>query len=134
MVKPGPGSPGSAAFWDACQRGELWFQRCSRCGAAQFPPAAHCRFCLADEPGWERSAGRGTLYSWTVVWRPPQPAWQAPYAVAIVDVEEGYQMVANVVGCRAEDLRIGLALQVEFSDTPGGGSLPWFRPAEPALP
>lgn len=118
----------SAPFWQGCRRGELLYQRCRRCGAGAFPPALRCRRCLAPELIWERSRGAGALYSWTVVWRPQTPAFEVPYAVAIVDVAEGYQMLSCVVGCDTDDLCTGLALEVIFQPFSDEISLPYFRP------
>ena len=50
-------SPVTRPFWDGCAAGELRFQRCRGCRAAQFPPAEICRACLATDLAWERSAG-----------------------------------------------------------------------------
>ena len=63
---------------------------------------------------WERSAGRGRLYSWTVVWRPQHPSFRVPYAPAIVDVDEGFRLMTAIVGCDHEDLRADMPVEVEF--------------------
>jgi uncharacterized OB-fold protein len=120
--------PVTAPFWAGCARGELLFQRCGRCGAATFPPAEHCRECLAFEQRWEASSGHGTLYSWTVVSRPVTPAFTPPYAAAIVTLDEGYQMVTNIIETRVDALRIDMALRVDFRAV-GELWLPYFRPA-----
>jgi len=117
-------TPLSAPFWDACARGELLFQRCTECAAAIFPPSEHCRDCLAGPPTWVRSAGLGTLYSWTIVHRPVTPAFSAPYAPAIVTLAEGYQMITNLVGTTGDQLRVDLPVQVVFH-----ANLPYFEPA-----
>jgi hypothetical protein len=126
---PGP-NPDSTSqpYWDACDRCELTFQRCGNCGAAQFQPASICRTCTSNRLSWEKSSGRGSVYSWSVVWRPPTPDYTTPFVVAIVDLEEGYQMMANVIGCEPEQLRVGLPVQVEFHPLAGGHLLPYFAP------
>ncbi|MEU8796483.1 Zn-ribbon domain-containing OB-fold protein [Spirillospora sp. NPDC048819] len=116
-------------FWDACARGELLFQRCGQCAHITFPPSEHCRGCLARRQVWEASAGRGTLYSWTVVHRPVTPAFEPPYAAAIVTLDEGYQMLTNIIDAAPEDLRAGLPVQVSFRRTGGDLWLPYFVPA-----
>src|SRR5947209_1805299 len=83
----------SAPFWEGCARGELLFQRCQQCNTANFVPAAACRNCLSPNLVWERSSGAGSLYSWTIIWRPQTPAFEIPYAVGIIDIDEGYQML-----------------------------------------
>jgi uncharacterized protein len=121
-------SPLSAPFWAGCADGELRFQRCARCGRAQFPPAPNCRNCLHDTVGWEVSAGLGSVYSWTVVWRPASPVFGTPYAPAIVDVDEGYQLVTDIVGLDTGQLRIGQRVEVVFQALADGFTLPYFRP------
>jgi uncharacterized OB-fold protein len=50
--------------------------------------------------------------------------------VVIVELDEGYQMVSNVIGCEPDDVRVGLRVEVEFH--PAGKSmwLPYFRPID----
>jgi|tagenome__1003787_1003787.scaffolds.fasta_scaffold19836533_2 uncharacterized OB-fold protein len=121
-------SPLSQHYWDACARGELLFQRCAHCGKPNFDPALLCRHCGSRDLGWEQSAGNGTVYSWTVVWRPQQPSFVVPYAPAIVDIDEGYQMLANIVGCDVADLAVGMPVAVEFHPVSDGFAIPYFRP------
>jgi uncharacterized OB-fold protein len=123
----------SRPFWDGCAAGELRFQRCRGCGSAQFPPAEICRACTGADLTWEQSAGLGMLYSWTVVYRPVTPAFTVPYAPAIVDLDEGYQMMTNLIGLAPDAITPGLAVQVEFHETGGGLRLPYFRPRDTAL-
>jgi uncharacterized OB-fold protein len=127
-AEPGPVT---RPFWDGCAVGELRFQRCRDCRAPQFPPAEFCRRCLATDLAWERSAGTGTVYSWTVVHRPVTPAFRVPYAPAIVDLDEGYQMITNLIGLRPDAISPGLPVQVEFHRTGAGLHLPYFRPRGP---
>jgi uncharacterized OB-fold protein len=117
----------SQPFWDGCARGELLFQRCGDCGQATHTPAHLCAHCASQRLTWERSAGTGTIYSWTVVWRPQSPAFAVPYAPVIVDVDEGWQILSNVIGCEHDAVAVGLRVAVEFHATESGFSLPYFR-------
>ncbi|HEY7105373.1 MAG TPA: OB-fold domain-containing protein [Acidimicrobiia bacterium] len=126
---PAPQPSGlSAPFWDACQRGELMFQRCGDCGAATHTPAFICSQCASRALAWERSSGHGTIYSWTVVWRPQIPAFEVPYAPIIVDMDEGWQMLSNLVGCDVDAAVVGLPVAVEFHAVESGFQLPYFAP------
>jgi uncharacterized OB-fold protein len=116
-------------FWDGCSRRELLFQRCQSCADANFEPTPGCRSCGSNELMWERGSGRGRLYSWVVIERPQSPHFTVPYACGIVELEEGYRMLATVAGCAAEDLADGLSLVVDFQLTNSGQGLPFFRPA-----
>ncbi|MGE0878462.1 MAG: Zn-ribbon domain-containing OB-fold protein [Acidimicrobiia bacterium] len=120
----------SQPFWDGCRRHELLFQRCTGCGQALFNPTPVCRFCTSTDLVWERSSGRGVVYSWTVAWRPQHPSFTVPYAAVIVDMAEGYQMLANIVDCEVEDVRVGLEVTVVFHPIGDGVVLPYFRPID----
>jgi uncharacterized OB-fold protein len=117
----------SAPFWDGCARGELLFQR-SVCGRIIWIPEATCRWCGSDEHTWERGAGKGEVYSWSVAYRPVSPAFHAPYAAVIVALDEGYRILSNLVGCEVDDVREGLRVRVVFRAYEGGITLPLFEP------
>ena len=119
----------SQPFWDACKRGELTFQRCNACGGIVFIPQAACTHCLSPDLRWERSAGKGAVYSWTVVWRPQTPAFEIPYAIAIIDVDEGYQMMTNIIDVDPSTLEVGQRVEVSFHKMNDEITMPYFRPA-----
>jgi hypothetical protein len=75
---------------------------------------------------WEQSGGVGEIYSWTVVHRPVTADFQPPYAPAIVTLDEGYQMLTNLVGVAPDELAIGMRVRVEFHAVDGGVTLPYF--------
>lgn len=117
------------AFWDACAEGALTFQRCAACGHVQFPPRPFCTECRAAGPGTERSAGLGTIHSFTIVHRAPTAAFKAdtPYVLALVDFDEGFRLMVNLRGCPPSEARIGLRVCVLFEPLAGGGALPQVR-------
>jgi uncharacterized protein len=116
----------SVPFWQGCQSGELRYQRCDACGLANFPPTEHCRQCLSAELRWTNSAGVGEIYSWTVVYRPVTPEFEPPYAPAIITLDEGYQMLTNVVGVAPGNLAIGMRVQAHFHVVGPDLTLPYF--------
>ncbi len=121
----------SAPFWASCAEGILTFQRCTACRAVSFPPVEICRDCLKADLTWEPSAGHGVLLSWTVVHRPVTPAFEVPYAPAIVELDEGHQMMTNLIGIAPEDITFGMPVEVEFHEVSPGLWLPYFRPVSP---
>ncbi|SPM33594.1 Uncharacterized OB-fold protein, contains Zn-ribbon domain [Mycobacterium rhizamassiliense] len=116
----------SVPFWQGCRDAELRYQRCESCGLANFPPTEHCRQCLSPELDWATGEGVGEIYSWTVVYRPVSPEFEPPYAPAIVTLDEGYQMLTNVVGVAPEDLAIGMRVRVQFHVIDTDLTLPYF--------
>jgi uncharacterized OB-fold protein len=104
------------------------YQRCRNCGRANFEPAAICRWCTSDALEWQRSAGLGTIYSWTIAWRPQAPTFETPYSPIIVDMDEGYQILSNLIECDAEDVHTGMRVEAVFESF-GEITLPYFRPS-----
>jgi hypothetical protein len=117
----------SKPHWDGCREGVLRVQRCRDCGAYVFIPQPLCTACFSDGLTWVESAGRGTLYSYTVVHRAPHPAFATPYVVAIVELAEGFRMLANLE-CEPERARVGMPLRVVFRAVANEISLPRFIP------
>jgi len=121
--------PLTAPFWQGCAEGQLLFQRCGSCATANFPPAEHCRQCLSTALEWERSVGIGIVYSWTVVYRAATPVFETPYAPAIIDMAEGFQILTNIIDTEVAQLRVGLAVTVDFRAVGDDLWLPYFRPS-----
>jgi uncharacterized OB-fold protein len=119
----------SAGYWQATSRGELTYHRCAACGYVGLRSLVVCADCLGRDMETLTSAGLGSLYSWTVVWRPPDPAFRVPYAPAVVRLDEGFFMVSSVIGCEPEELTAGMELTVEFHPVSDEISLPYFAPS-----
>jgi uncharacterized protein len=119
----------SEAYWEGCRRHRLLYQRCALCGYNGLGAFTICAQCHENSPVWEESAGRGSLYSWTVVWHPPNPGLRVPYAPAVVRLDEGVWMLSAVIGCEPDDLRDGLRLSVEFHPASDEITLPYFSPS-----
>jgi uncharacterized OB-fold protein len=116
-------------FWDYCKQHEFRLQKCNSCGKLRFPVSPICPHCLGMEFGWEKLSGKGEVYSFVVVHRRYHPAFQVPYVVAIVEVEQGLRMITNVVGCKPDEVKVGMKVQVTFDDVSPEFSLPKFKPA-----
>lgn len=130
----GPGVPTprpsqfSAPYWEGCARGELRFTRCRSCGASLADAPRVCHRCWSTDLVWQVSGGRGTVYSWTVVWRPQTPAFVVPYVPAIIELAEGFHLLSAVIGCRVDEVREGLEVAAEFHPCGDDQFLPYFRP------
>ncbi len=124
---PNP-SPEAEPYWAGTRSGELRYQRCSACGHANFGPGLRCVACQSDTLEWQVSAGSGEVYSWTVVWRPQTPAFEVPYAPAIIRLDDGFDMMSALVGLEPEAIEAGLRVHVEFHAVDDTISLPFFRP------
>jgi hypothetical protein len=89
-----------------------------------------CAHCGSEKWGWRESNGRGEIYSWTVCHMPMSPEFETvfPYAVLVVEMEEGVRMTAGLKGMDYRDLRIGLPMEAVFEPLKEGGQLPFFQP------
>lgn len=108
-------SPLSKPFWDAANEGRLVLQRCDECGAFRWTPQVLCRQCLSEKYTWQAASGKGTLHSYTVVHRAPDPALHVPYMIAVVELEEGPLMLTRLIGIEPSALAIGMPLAVAFT-------------------
>ncbi len=134
-AKPAPvPTPETQPFWDGCAAGELRLQRCRPCARHYFPPRPFCPRCLSADVEWTRVTGRATLHSYVINHR-PAPGFDddVPYAIAVVELDEGPRMMTNIVGVpnTPEDLVLDMALEVTF-EARGDTAVPLFRPASGA--
>lgn len=118
-------------FWEACRRGQLVIQRCAACGEYQFYPRGICAHCWSEEVRWVETAGRGTVWTYTVTYqnRTPGFAEDVPYIVALVELEEGVKMFTNLVDCIPREAHIGMAVEVTFTRANDRVTVPYFKPA-----
>jgi hypothetical protein len=117
----------SRPYWEACAEGRLTYQACLVCGTSMTDPGYVCRWCHAPGLEWRTSSGRGTIYSYSTVWRPQTADFEVPYVVVIAELEEKFSIVSNLIGCEPGDAKVGLSIEVEFHDG-AGMALPYFRP------
>ena len=119
----------NAEFYEFLARGELRLQRCGTCRAWQHPPRYRCVHCGAHDVAWEPVTGRGRVFSWTVTHRAVDPAFTPPYAVVIVEIDEGPRLVGNLRGLEPSELVLDLPVVVEIEAVSDAVGLLWFRPA-----
>ena len=121
----------SKGFWEACQRHELYLQRCRACDAVRYYLRALCPRCLSDRIEWARASGRGTVYTFTVTHQNQAPGFRdsLPYVLAYVELDEGVRLLTNIVGCAPDEVRIGMPVEVVFDDVTPEVTLAKFRPA-----
>ncbi|GLW51535.1 DNA-binding protein [Streptomyces sp. NBRC 14336] len=119
----------NAGFWEGVSRHELLLQRCTGCAALRHPWLPGCNTCGCLDWDTVRASGEGTVYSYVVMHHPPFPAFDPPYAVALVELAEGVRMLGNVVGVPYDKVRIGLLVRAEFRAYDDELTLPVWRVA-----
>ena len=89
----------------------ILYEHCGSCGKATYFRRGFCPRCGATRVAVRKSAGKGTVYAATTVVRAPSPEWKAiaPYAMVLVDLEEGIRIMAHGTPGLAigEPVRIG---------------------------
>lgn len=124
-------TPETLHFWEGTRAGELRIQRCRACEGAYFPPRPFCPHCSSRDVAIEVASGRATLHSYVIHHR-EVPGFPSPYAIAVVELDEGPRMMTNIVDCEQtpEALELDMALEVTFEQLTDEIALPVFRPAE----
>jgi uncharacterized OB-fold protein len=131
---PDVASPMTRPFWEAAARGQLVRPVCAECLTSFFVPQLACPQCHGESWTYEPSSGRGGITAFTVVYRAPTPDHIPPYVVAVVDLDEGWYMLSNIVGCPPDAVRIGQRVTVDFQRRGDGVVLPVFRPSADGAP
>jgi uncharacterized OB-fold protein len=130
--KPSPKpTPETEHYWEGTKLGELRIQRCHACGQAYFYPRPSCPFCFSTDVSWEVASGRARLHTYLISHRPaPGFADDVPYAIAVVELEEGPRMMTNIVEVEQtpEALVLDMDLAVDF-EARGAQSVAVFRPS-----
>lgn len=88
----------NAYFFEGTKAGELRIQRCNACAALRHPPGPACPDCGALDRGFIVAAGEGTVFSYVVHHAPQVPGKELPLVIALVDLDEGVRMVAEMTG------------------------------------
>jgi uncharacterized OB-fold protein len=118
----------SQPYWDAARERRFVIRQCKACGAKHFMPRHQCPECWSDQLEWIESPGEGSVQSYSVVHRAPTPefALNGPYVIALIDLDEGARMFANIIGEGAREVSIGDRVKVTFEDRGGGVLVPQF--------
>jgi uncharacterized OB-fold protein len=119
----------NAFFFDGARQGKLLVQRCSACGVLRHPPRPACSACGSLDWDTVEASGRGSVFSFVVVHHPQVPAFDYPLPIAVVELEEGTRLVADLIGVEPADVRIGMPVVADMVAVDDELTLPMFRPA-----
>jgi len=123
-------TPETQHFWDGTRAGELRLQRCRACNEVYFPPRPFCPGCASRDVQVFAASGRASLHSYVISER-SVPGFEAPYAIAVVELVEGPRMLTNIVESpqTPEALQLDMPLEVVFEAVSDDITLPLFKPA-----
>jgi len=122
------GDGDSRVYWEGIAQGELRIQRCTICARSIFYPRSLCPHCHSDQLSRIVASGKGTIYTYTVAHQAYGVfASEAPFVIAIVELEEGVRMMTRIVDAPRERIAIGAQVHVSFQISAEGITLPYFR-------
>ena len=117
----------NSGWWAEVDAGRIPIQTCNQCGELFHPPRPMCGKCGAMDMGYVASTGKGTIHTYTVIHHPQFPGYDFPILAVLIDLEEGTRLMSNMVGCKPEDLHVGMAVQGSVEEGEDGLKLPVFR-------
>ncbi len=125
-----PVHPWTRPFWQAAREGKLMIQQCQSCRRHIFYPRLNCPFCFSEQITWVESTGKGRIYSFSVVQNNAPSAFipDMPFIIAIVRLDEGVQMMTNIVGCDPSQAHCDMPVIVVFEKLNEEITLPKFKP------
>ncbi len=117
-------------YWRHCAEERLCFQKCKDCDTWRHIPRPMCATCGSVDWDWVASSGRGKIFSWTVTHAPLHPAFASdvPYAVLIVEMDEGVKMVSGLRNLSLDKIELGLPVEVIFERVTENIAMPYFQP------
>ena len=120
----------SQAYWDGLREGKLMLQHCMNCGKVRHYPRPVCPHCFSLESEFKPAPLTGTLHAWTVCHHPFNFFFKAsaPYIVALVDMDAGVRINAQLLGAEAAGLKIGQPMRLQFEPVAQDITLPYFTP------
>jgi len=108
-------NPDTAFFWEGAKAGTLLIQCCKSCGKLRSPPEPMCPHCNSLEWSAQAAAGGGAIHSYVVMHHPKLPGFKPPYAIGLIDLDEGVRVVAGLTA-PLDRIKIGRRVKVAFRD------------------
>ena len=125
-----PGDGDAAHYWAALSEGRVELPRCRTCDNWIFYPKPFCPSCHGADVAWEEVAGTGRVHTFSIVHRATHPWFmdKTPYVYGLVELDVGVRLPSTIVGCRPEEVKIGLAVAPVFENVAEGITLLFHRP------
>ena len=127
----------NAAHYRGRLRRELLVNRCGDCGQWHAPPKPICPDCWSSRVSAQPVNGDGVIFMAIFLHRGPTAPgvdYSMPYPVVTVELDEqpGLRFTSTVVGADNDDIRIGAAVRLEWSDREGA-PMPVFVIRDPPV-
>jgi uncharacterized OB-fold protein len=119
----------SKAYWDATRGKRLIVQYDGRSGKYQFFPRATSIYDGHRDLEWREVSGKGEIFSYTIAYRARAPfQGHEPFVIGLVTLDEGVNVMGNIVHCARDQLKIGLRVKPFWLPLANGTHLLMFEP------
>jgi len=106
------------SFYKFVNERKVMAAKCGKCGRLLLPPKPMCTECLSTDLKWVEMKKKGKLLTYTVIHVSlKQFESMAPYAVGIVKLEDGPNLLGTIRGIEPEKINVGMDLIVDFDTT-----------------
>ena len=118
---------GVARFWrEIPQRYNIIGNKCEECGQVFFPPRESCPKCRRKSMGKIKETkltGKGEIITYSIIHVGPEEfEEQVPYPIAVIQLDEGPRITAQIVDCDIQDVKIGMKVESTFRKIQQDGS------------
>ncbi len=125
------------SFYNFVKEKKLMGGKCRSCGKLLVPPKPLCPECFSSDLTWKEIPKNGKLRTYTVIHVAPKQ-FQAftPYAVGIVELEDGAQLPGMIRNVTLDKVQVGMQLTVDFDTEQTTHEWPhwpryYFKPTNP---
>ena len=103
------------SFYSFVKEGKLMGAKCNKCGKMLVPPKPMCPKCFSKDLKWKELPKKGNLLTYTIIHVSPKHFQHlTPYAVGIVELEDGAQLPGMIKSVNLKEITVGMSLHVEF--------------------
>ena len=137
--------PTTAPYWDSVKAHEMKIQKCNDTGQFFFYPRGLSPYTGSTNISWEPVSGNGEIYGFSIIpsTRSAWPGFDAPYVVAMVELEEGPKLMTHITNAIDDDdrsiedkfeelkgvIEVGMPVKLVYDDVTDEITLPKFEPA-----
>jgi uncharacterized OB-fold protein len=117
------------AYRDALRKGQFLGLKCNKCGSYTVPSRKVCASCGSEDMEIVPLSGKGKIQDFTVIFIPPE-GYQAPYVVAMAELDEGPWVMGNVIDVDPATVTmdiIGRRVNIGYKEVPGDKISPGER-------
>ena len=117
-----------SSFYQFVREKRLMAAKCQECGVELFPPKPMCTRCLSTNLKWVEVFGNGKLLSYTIIYIAPEKLQKlVPYTIGIVELRKGLRLPGMIRGVKAEEIKIGMNLKIDFEASTSSDWPVWSR-------